>query len=64
VTDIPQTGWQLAVSDSPVDRGFNVSFVNGIWTRSGKHVDEITNQIVNHIVSYLETKKKVKAPEL
>ena len=60
VTDIPQTGWQLAVSDSPVDRGFNVSFVNGIWTRSGKHVDEITNQIVNHIVSYLETKKKVK----
>jgi len=60
VTDIPQTGWQLAVSDSPVDRGFNVSFVNGIWTRSGKHVDEITNQIVNHIVGYLETKKKVK----
>lgn len=60
VTDIPQTGWQLAVSDSPVDRGFNVSFVNGIWTRSGKHVDEITNQIVNHIVSYLETKKKIK----
>ena len=60
VTDIPQTGWQLAVSDSPVDRGFNVSFVNGIWTRSGKHVDEITNQIVNHIVTYLESKKKIK----
>ena len=60
VTDIPQTGWQLAVSDSPHDKGFNVSFVNGIWTRSGKHVDEITNQIVNHIVTYLETKKKIK----
>jgi DNA topoisomerase II len=60
VTDIPQTGWQLAVSDSPQDKGFNVSFVNGIWTRSGKHVDEITNQIVNHIVTYLETKKKIK----
>lgn len=60
VTDIPQTGWQIAVSDSPTDKAFNVSFVNGIWTRSGKHVDEITSQIVNHIVNYLETKKKIK----
>jgi DNA topoisomerase-2 len=60
VTDIPQTGWQIAVSDSPTDKSFNVSFVNGIWTRSGKHVDEITSQVVTHIVNYLETKKKLK----
>jgi DNA topoisomerase-2 len=60
VTDIPQTGWQIAISDSPTDKAFNVSFVNGIWTRSGKHVDEITNQVVAHIVNYLETKKKIK----
>ena len=60
VTDAPQTGWQIAVADCPFDKSFNVSFVNGIWTRSGKHVDEITNQVVSHVVSYLETKKKIK----
>jgi DNA topoisomerase-2 len=59
LTDTPQVGWQIAVGDS-VDRAFSVSFVNGIWTRSGKHVDEITNQLVSHIVSYLETKRKLK----
>ena len=56
ITEFPQTNWQIAIADSPV----NVSFVNGIWTRSGKHVDEITNQIVNHFVSYIEAKKKIK----
>lgn len=60
LTEIPQIGWQVAVADSPTDRAFNVSFVNGIWTRSGKHVDEITNQVVSHIVTYLDTKKKIK----
>ena len=60
LTDIPQVGWQLAISDNPFDRAFNVSFVNGIWTRSGKHVDEITNQLVTHICNYLESKKKIK----
>ena len=60
VTDSPQSGWELAVADSCFDRAFSVSFVNGIWTRSGKHVDEITNQIVSHIVGYLETKRKLK----
>ena len=60
VTDSPQSGWELAVADSSFDRAFSVSFVNGIWTRSGKHVDEITNQIVSHIVGYLETKRKLK----
>jgi DNA topoisomerase-2 len=60
VTDVPHLGWQIALADSPFDKGFNVSFVNGIWTRSGKHVDEITSQVVNHIVNYLETKKKIK----
>lgn len=60
ITDIPQLGWQIAVADSPFDKAFNVSFVNGIWTRSGKHVDEIVSQIVSHIVGYLETKRKLK----
>jgi DNA topoisomerase II len=60
ITDTPQTGWHVALADSPFDKGFNVSFVNGIWTRSGKHVDEITNQVVSHIINYLETKKKIK----
>jgi len=60
ITDIPQTNWHVALSDSPTDKTFNVSFVNGIWTRSGKHVDEITNQVVSHFVSYIESKKKIK----
>lgn len=60
LTDTPQVGWQLTVADNPFDKAFSVSFVNGIWTRSGKHVDEITNQIVSHICGYLESKKKIK----
>ena len=60
VADIPQVGWQIAVADSPTDKFFSVSFVNGIWTRSGKHVDDITSQIVSHLTNYLETKKKIK----
>lgn len=60
LTDVPQVGWQLAISDNPFDRAFSVSFVNGIWTRSGKHVDEIVSQLVSHICSYLESKKKIK----
>lgn len=59
LTENPQVGWQIAVADSPTDKAFNVSFVNGIWTRSGKHVDEITSQITSHITKYLETKKKI-----
>ena len=60
ITDIPQVGWQIAVADNPFDKAFSVSFVNGIWTRSGKHVDEITSQLVTHICGYLESKKKIK----
>jgi len=60
LTEVPQMGWQLAVSDSPNDKFFSVSFVNGIWTRSGKHVDEVVGQIVSHIINYLESKKKIK----
>ena len=60
ITDSPQVGWQVALADSPFDKAFNVSFVNGIWTRSGKHVDEIVGQVVSHIVGYLETKRKLK----
>ena len=60
ITDTPQVGWHVALADNTFDKAFSVSFVNGIWTRSGKHVDEITNQVVSHIVGYLETKKKIK----
>jgi DNA topoisomerase-2 len=60
LTEVPQVGWEIAIADSSFDKAFNISFVNGIWTRSGKHVDEITSQIVSHIVTYLETKKKIK----
>jgi len=56
----PQDGWNVAVSNTPTDKFFSVSFVNGIWTRSGKHVDEITTQIVSYISNHLETKKKIK----
>jgi len=60
VADVPQFGWQIAASDTPTDKFFSVSFVNGIWTRSGKHVDEIANQIVSYFVNHLEVKKKLK----
>ena len=60
ITDNPQLHWNIALADSPTDKAFSVSFVNGIWTRSGKHVDEITNQVVSHIVNYIDTKKKIK----
>lgn len=53
-------GLQLAVADSPLDRMLGVAFVNGIWTRTGKHIDEITAQIVSHVLMFLETKKKLK----
>jgi DNA topoisomerase-2 len=60
ITENPQERWQIGVADSPSDKCFSVSFVNGIWTKSGKHVDEIVGQIVSYIVNYLETKKKIK----
>lgn len=53
--------WAVAVADTPVEKYFHVSFVNGIWTsKGGTHVDYVTNQIVSHIAEYLETKKKIK----
>lgn len=59
LTETPQEHWQIGVADSS-DKFFSVSFVNGIWTKSGKHVDEIVGQIVSFVVNYLETKKKIK----
>jgi len=53
--------WSVAVADTPTDGFLQVSFVNGIWTsKGGTHVDHIANQVVSHIVDYLETKKKIK----
>ena len=53
--------WAVAVTDTPTDKFFHMSFVNGIWTsKGGTHVDYITYQIVSHLMEYLETKKKIK----
>ncbi len=60
VVDAPQEHWNVAVAASPTDKLFTVSFVNGIWTQSGKHVDGLVNKISTAIVDYLETKKKTK----
>jgi len=61
IYETPNERWHIAIGDSPVDKFFSMSFVNGIWTsKGGTHVDSVTNQVVGHIVEYLETKKKVK----
>jgi DNA topoisomerase-2 len=61
IYETPNERWHIAIADSPADKAFSMSFVNGIWTsKGGTHVDGVTNQVVNHIVEYLETKKKVK----
>ena len=53
--------WEYAVCLSPLEEFTQVSFVNGINTsKGGTHVNYITNQIVKKLVSYIETKKKVK----
>jgi len=53
--------WNVVVADAPGDGFLQVSFVNGIWTsKGGTHVDYIVNQVVNNLVEFLETKKKLK----
>lgn len=61
VFESPNERWQIAVAPSQCDHFFQSSFVNGIWTsKGGKHVDAVVDQVVGHIVDYLETKKKTK----
>ena len=61
VYETPNERWHIAIADTPSDKFFNMSFVNGIWTsKGGTHVDAIASQVVGHIVDYLETKKKIK----
>jgi DNA topoisomerase-2 len=61
IFESPNDRWQIAIAATPTDHFFHTSFVNGIWTsKGGTHVDTIANQVVGHIVEYLETKKKVK----
>jgi DNA topoisomerase-2 len=61
VAESPNDRWHIVIADSPTDNQFAMSFVNGIWTsKNGTHVDAITSQVVNHVVEYLETKKKIK----
>jgi DNA topoisomerase-2 len=60
VYESPNDRWHIAIGQAP-DGAFNMSFVNGIWTsKGGTHVDTVVNQVANHIVEYLETKKKTK----
>jgi DNA topoisomerase-2 len=61
IYETPNERWHIAVADTPSDKMFSMSFVNGIWTsKGGTHIDAVTNQVVTHIVEHLETKKKVK----
>jgi len=61
VAESPNERWHIAIADTPTDKQFSMSFVNGIWTsKGGTHVDAVTSQVVNHVVEYLETKKKIK----
>ena len=61
VSESPNDRWTIVVADSPTDKQFAMSFVNGIWTsKNGTHVDAVTSQVVNHVVEYLDTKKKIK----
>jgi DNA topoisomerase-2 len=60
IAEDPNDRWRIAIGQAP-DGAFNMSFVNGIWTsKGGTHVDAIVSQVTNHIVEYLETKKKTK----
>ena len=60
VYESPNDRWHISIGQAP-DGAFNMSFVNGIWTsKGGTHVDAVANQVTNHIVDYLETKKKTK----
>ena len=60
VSESPNDRWQIVIADSPTDKAFAMSFVNGIWTsKNGTHVDAIVSQVVNHVIEHLE-KKKIK----
>ncbi len=60
VYESPNDRWHIAIGQSK-EGAFNMSFVNGIWTsKGGTHVDAVVNQVANHLVDYMETKKKTK----
>ena len=64
IAECPNDRWQIVVGNTPTDRLFQMSFVNGIWTsKGGTHVDTVVNQISGHIVDHLETKKKTKVKQ-
>lgn len=53
--------WEYSVAISPTNEHVQVSFVNGIHTsKGGRHVDYLVNQIIQKLIKYIETKKKVK----
>ena len=52
--------WEYAVAIAPANEFTQVSWVNGIFTRTGgKHVEYILNQITRKIADFIEKKKKV-----
>ena len=61
IHEAPNDRWSIVITPTPGEGFFHSSFVNGIWTsKGGTHVDAVTNQVVGHLVEYLETKKKCK----
>ena len=58
IYDNPHQYWEFAICISPLDE-FVRSYVNGINTKGGKHVDYIMNQIIKKLVAYIEKKKKI-----
>tara|TARA_B110001469_G_C9644341_1_gene325034 strand:+ start:896 stop:4246 length:3351 start_codon:yes stop_codon:yes gene_type:complete len=56
--------WEIGLATSISDKFEQYSFVNGIFTqKGGKHVDYITKQITNKLISYIEKKYKKTIPE-
>ena len=52
--------WEIAATISPSDKFEHISFVNGISTgKGGKHVEYITNQIVNKLSEIIKKKTGV-----
>ncbi len=59
VYEAPDERWEYAIALSPTHEFMAVSFVNGICTRGGKHVDYIMGQITRKLCALAEKKKKI-----
>lgn len=53
--------WEVVACASPNQKFEQVSFANGISTiRGGKHVEDVSNQIIKKLKTYIQAKKKIK----